>query len=259
MLMLQSHGDDTSEYYPPFMDKSTNEEMNMWEPNRNRLEPSREEMNMWEPNSQVSILVAGKSGTGKSTLINTLLRRDVEEVEDMVDSDVSHGPIHNFEGPVTVVFWDSSTEDNQEKVEERINEVDLIIFTIRMDDTRLRPEDANGIRKLSSKFLSSTRWKNVLFVLTFANKVDYLNEYQRVTRSKEHFMKRFQQWRTHIYNILQEEGVPEVDIPVIPAGHHAEPKLFNSDEDWMNILWDSIVHRAKGKARPALLRIRQHQ
>lgn len=189
---------------------------------------------------RLSILVVGKTGTGKSTLIEGLFGQKVERgvLKDMASS-ITECNIDNNGVPLRILFWSPgaydgvfSQDEQTKKMKELMKQMDLFIYTIRMDDTRMRPDDAQTIHRLSKMFGSSL-WRKGMVVLTFANRVSYLDSHHTMRRSKEHLLKRAKQWEGHIHDILTKEGIVVKDIPIVPAGHHTEPQLFAGEESWM--------------------------
>ena len=214
-----------------------------------------------DPNRKLNIMVAGKSGTGKSTLINGLFNKEIKEVGDLFDKDSSSITTKEFnirKVQGEVMFWSSPSSSSSPK-QFKLKHVDLVIYTIRMDETRIRPEDVESIRHFS-RVCKSALWNRTLFVLTFANKVDYLVN-GVVSRSKKHFDEKAHEWKMRIHTILREEGVPDStvrNVPVIPAGHKTVPKLFESDEAWLSNVSKYFLIKLNEDTRPAMLKIIEH-
>ena len=203
--------------------------------------------------TELGVLIIGKPTTGKSTLISGLLGRDVKrssvaDVPFLTTSTVQVGEV-----TVQILFWNSpgvynSDLDNEKKVcrvKNLLESIDLVIYTMKMDDTRMRPEDVEIMRKLTQTF-GATVWEKALFVLTFANRVSYLNNRQQMRRSKDHHNRQLGQWKEHVHTILCDLGLPKDlirYIPFIPAGHSAEPRLFRGEKPWRDYLMESISAR----------------
>ena len=203
--------------------------------------------------TELGVLIIGKPTTGKSTLISGLLGRDVKrssvaDVPFLTTSTVQVGEV-----TVQILFWNSpgvynSDLDDEKKVcrvKNLLESIDLVIYTMKMDDTRIRPEDVEIMRKLTQTF-GATVWEKALFVLTFANRVSYLNNRQQMRRSKDHHNRQLGQWKEHVHTILCDLGLPKDlirYIPFIPAGHSAEPRLFRGEKPWRDYLMESISAR----------------
>lgn len=210
----------------------------------------------------ITVLVAGRSGTGKHTLVKSFFgERDLE-------SDVEiRSPLTGFrlvleKVSTIVMIWSSpglydnffNDEDKVKTMKELVNNLDIFLYTMRMDDTRLRPEDVLTLQQLSGAF-GSKLWGKCVFVLTFANRVDYLDARQMPQRNKEHFTKRAMQWENHIREILENKGIPRSvveEIPIVPAGHHSQLRLFTDEESWLRQLVRAVVKRVNDDVKPAI-------
>ena len=161
---------------------------------------------------------------------------------------------------VTVTVWDSPEYEAGSKAMNYLNEltnenhmVDLVICTIKVDDTRIRPEDTDLIKKFSKTF-SRNMWRRTIFVLTFANKITFLNEDQTMHQRSDHIRKKLQEWENKIRELLVEENVPNAlleELRFIPAGHKSEPQLF---KNWMVFLSKYMIFKASDSKRPAVVK-----
>ncbi len=114
---------------------------------------------------------------------------------------------------VKALFWnspgvyDGTSNEHIKKMKDLLSSIDLVVYTLRMDETRMRPEDIEIMQKLTRAFGSSL-WRMGILVLTFANRVSYLDDHQTMRQSKEHIMKRARQWEERVHEVLIDEGVP---------------------------------------------------
>ena len=214
---------------------------------------------------KLSILVAGRPGTGKATLMSGLFGREVNKraVEELGVPSITTSTITVDGTSVRIMFWNSpgiydnalSEEDKVRKLGDLLDSIDVVIYSMRMDDTRMRPEDIEIMRKLTQTFGASL-WSKGVVVLTFANRVNYLDKHQTMRRSKEHSTKRARQWEEHIREVLVKEGLSDGilrSIPYVPAGHSVEPQLFPGEEPWRTILMDAISGRVSVDVRATVL------
>ena len=89
--------------------------------------------------------------------------------------------------PLTLMFWNSPKQQDADlsEIKQRITEVDLVMYAIRMDDARIQPRDRTILQTLSGLF-GRTFWNKAMFVLTFANRVEFLGQRHIPQRTKEH-------------------------------------------------------------------------
>lgn len=219
-----------------------------------------------EPGVGLNILVMGKAGTGKSTLIRGLFGKEAREsVKDLGTPSITTSDLKADGVLVKITFWKSpgiydgisKDQDHVRKMKEHLDMSDLVIYALRMDDTRLRPEDIETMQKLSRTF-GDDLWVKGIVALTFANRVYYLDSAQVMTRTKEHVTKRHKQWEGHIHANLREGGISEAvirGVPIVPAGYYAELRLFPDEEPWMSDFVRQAALRMQEDAKLALLKL----
>lgn len=236
-------------------------------------------MNQWIQESRsVSVFVTGKTGTGKSSLINGILGKEVAVEGGTLDP--STDKVTNYQcivDGVVVNVWDSpGLQDGTNNEPEYIKDikrnctedVDLYIYCIRMSETRF-VRDNRDIRAMHilNDNLGMAMWKNAIFVLSFANDIVDTGEEELGLTGKEledHFYKKVEDWTQRLRQTLEHElGVPEdiaQCVKVIPAGYHTSPQLIEkSGEYWLSKLWIAALYASKSKAQPALIKINQHR
>ena len=182
----------------------------------------------WRPGNCISILVTGRLSTGKHDLIRSLLGQK-PKCSKKTPSTPIHAPVCdiNVQGICfKVTFWtlpDMADSDYWKAIEGELRSLDLVIYALKMDDPRLRPEDVSNLHTLSREF-GDALWTKGMFALTFANKVTYLDGTHHVQRSKEFSTKRSSELKHRIQEVLLQEGVSDAvsnSIPYVPAGHYA--------------------------------------
>lgn len=198
----------------------------------------------WGANSLLNIMVIGRFGTGKSTLARSLFGTEAESAA-CNDGPFSECSVSTNGVPVNLMFW--SPRANWEQVERVLDTVDLVIFTLRMDDTGWRPEDGYILNNLSEKF-GKRLWNKAIVALSFANRVTYLDDSGREQKTRKYLTKRNKQLQGHIQEHLAKNEVNVDSMPVVPVGHYADPaKLFQEDEEpWMSHLIKCILVKLKG-------------
>ncbi len=235
----------------------------------------------WEGKSKnINILVTGKTGVGKSTLVNGIVGREVAEQGDTLDPETSEVTAHTTrEGDITVNVFDSPGLQDGTKNEARYladmkqkcADVDLVVYCIRMSEPRV-PEggpDIKAIRLLNETF-GHDMWKNTVFLLTFANDIVESAELEAddLCDQQRYFNEDLQSWETLIHEWLHiTVGVPKeiVDgIIIIPAGHKNKPLLPDSasvagESHWLSRVWLKALAVTKPQAQLALIKLNLHR
>ena len=131
--------------------------------------------------TDVNILVIGRTGQGKSALINSLIELGEEIVPEGSLTDCCTTTSQSYTYPniipgVNVTIIDSpGLQDNQNKehkyiqgIKNECNEISLVLYCMKMTDHRFTNDDEVAIKKFHQVF-GQKFWERVVFVLTFAN------------------------------------------------------------------------------------------
>lgn len=211
---------------------------------------------------EITILLSGKTGTGKSHLTNALIGEELAEEGEELDPQTDDVTPYDFtKNNVKITVFDTpglaDSTGNDERylrqILEKVNTVDLFLFCTDMTSRRFSDEDARTIRKLTKTFGPSL-WDHALVVLTFANQVDlddvHLDQ-QRISLF-QNLIRRFQE---KIQNFLLSEGVHQKaasNLPFVPAGKVTKPTLPDR-ENWLTTLWIAAFKRINRNAKADFL------
>ena len=189
-----------------------------------------------------SILITGRCGSGKSALINALLGESVVPERSGVRNKSRSSEILAFTStnvhPVRVlVSTQLQHQDyNDEKqykrdLKEKCGEVDLIIYCLKMTETRFTPgnPDEVAMEKLF-KALGPDSLKKTVFALTFANNAAAILETETFQRNAT------DQWPKIITDTLKKVTTVTSAIKVVPVGYYREPSLPTC-RNWLEGMW----------------------
>lgn len=205
---------------------------------------------------EIAVLVAGKMGNGKSTLVNALIGKQVVKVPEFVITEGDTKKVTPYEcvGNDTVIkVYDTPglQDDSDSRDTEYIAEMrracpgyDLSLLCVKMSDTRLTHNcgDVITMKVLSEAFSkeNSDYWKKTVIVLTMANALPQLTLVQKAEEKEAKFRECFDHWKKTIRDALVKQlSVPDSIakiVPIVPAGHYNMPHLFGQ-QYWLSNLW----------------------
>ena len=193
-----------------------------------------------------SILVTGKTGVGKSRLVNALVGRRVAQEGRLrtacTDTVTAHRAV--IYG-VEVVVWDSPglqdgscnerlyLADMKEKLDRGF---DVMIYCLCMTETRFHDADKNAIRTMT-EFFGKDLWKKAVVALNFANRISDPDEEDELA----YFMNEKYSWNKAIDDFLAELRIDckvRDTLPVVPTGTYKKLQLPTC-ENWLSELWMS--------------------
>ena len=205
---------------------------------------------------ELNILITGKTGVGKSRLVNALVGRNVaKEGREKRPCTTDINPYSIFLNGIKVVVWDSpglqdgTGNDELYLANLKKHGFDIMIYCIKMDDKRFHSEDKMAVRQLTASF-GKDLWKKSVIALTFANKIEDPDEEDELA----YFMGDLYFWQKEIDNYLGTElGIESRvrnDIPITPSGNSKKLRLPSCDH-WLADLWSkcfSVMDHSSGLA-----------
>jgi energy-coupling factor transporter ATP-binding protein EcfA2 len=234
-------------------------------------------LNDWIKNSSsVSVFVTGKTGTGKSTLVNGILGTVIcKEGHTLKPETTQVKSFQLTENGIKVSVWDSpglqdgTTEESKYLDNIRRNckgNIDLFLYCIDMSATRFVSgnPDIKAMWQLTNT-LGQNMWKNALIVLTFANVyiLQVEDDFDNPEELRKNFLDEVESWRDVIHQAMQEEvGLdPELvkNVAVVPAGDYNTPEIVPGDGLWLSKLWKESISATRPLAQPAFVKLNTHR
>ena len=215
-------------------------------------------------------MITGKTGSGKTSLINGLIGKKVGEEGEGLDRMTAHVEAKELTCEGTLVkIWDTpglqdGTDDEDrylQEMKENCSDCNLYIYCLNMDQTRFEAAEIRAIQMLTETF-GKNFWAKVLFVLTFANKVE--TSCPMGSDEVTFFTDKMKEWHAKLTHRLKECGVKEEvadKIEVIPAGYskpfkgHPNPWKLPGIPNWFHNFWYKCAETMDEKGIPALITI----
>lgn len=231
----------------------------------------RIDFELWKKqHSKLRIMVTGRSGVGKSTLLNGLTGINTFDEGHDLKPCTSHVVTREYKRyGISVVVHDcpglqdgSGHEDEYLwEIKEKVTEgIDIMLYCISMKVRRAAElrRHCNAIDMLT-KTLGNSIWENAVVVLTFAN--SYKMGLQQAGHDNllilEHFNQRLEEWKHEIHSALKRNGIEDSvinKITVQPAGYFKDPSLPGR-KFWLSELWAHVFIAISEDGQPAYVKL----
>ncbi|CAI8036368.1 Translocase of chloroplast 159, chloroplastic [Geodia barretti] len=237
---------------------------------------SQELLEWFKKSNEVKIFITGKTGVGKSTLVNGLVGKQVAKEGDSLDPETSIVKDYKCKHrSVYVTVWDSpGLQDGTNKegkyledMKKKCSDVDLSIYCVDFKETRFFPNcpDILAMKKLT-KLFGEKMWENAMFVLTFANLAEDLDskilEADEDEEKARLFQNKVELWKRALADaLIADVGVDKEvaeRIEVVPAGHESIPALLDRPH-WLSPIWFAALYAMHPRAQPAMLKLNRHR
>ena len=227
----------------------------------------------------LTILITGKTGSGKSAIVNGLVGTKFYEEGEMLKSLTPDVTMYGYrKGDVQFYVVDmpglqdrvKTDKTTLSKIKEQISRtcksaIDLVIYCMDMIRPHIDVFDESAIHHLT-KWFGESIWKNAVFVFTLANTTSPPLSYEG--KEADWFEKRIGVFEQELHDVLTTAKVSEKlskTVPVVPAGYWKpteglpDPWKLPDRPDWFNCFWLTCAFRMEQEASTALFKSQSHR
>jgi GTP-binding protein EngB required for normal cell division len=190
---------------------------------------------------QLTFLLLGLSGVGKSSTVNSLFNQIVAPVGDFVSTTLEPTRYEHVINNIKVDIYDTpglcdgppGNENDQHYLEQicsKMKKVDSVLYVVRLDQTRPYPE--KPCIKVISEALGKEIWQRAVIVFTFADKVDP-EKYDEMLRKRGDLIRK----EISIYAGERVAG----EIPAVGVNNKGE--TTPDGEPWLGELFTKVFRR----------------
>ena len=209
-----------------------------------------------ESPKSLKILVLGRTGSGKSTLVDNIFGKNVAKVSDGLEPGTLSVNVHkeSIYGVDVTICDTPGLQDARGKEENYMKQVelvcsdpDVIVVCFRMDG-RWQNDDEDVVKVITEN-LGKELWDNTVIVLTHADRLDY----QKGENPAQVLVKRKEAWTNKLKEALLHVGVSQ-NMHVHLSGKHKSTKL-HGEPHWLSRLFLAFQKKSKATGKDALNKI----
>ncbi len=193
---------------------------------------------MFARNDELSFLLIGRTGVGKSSTINSLLGEEVAPVGKYQPTTMDVDTYHHKHGELTYTILDTpglcddlpengKDEEYLEKIKLKVKSVDSIWFVTKLDDSRIGADEKRGI-KLISEALGNECWSKAVIIFTRSDKSDS-------------FAEDLENRSSIIRDEIGKYFIDSKNIPVVAVSNTSE--LLPNGKPWLPELFTQVFLR----------------
>ena len=215
-----------------------------------------------EDDKNVTILVTGETGVGKSSLINGLIGMVVAKTgSDVAGVTKATNIITMTKKGIAINIIDTpgfndrflKDEDTLQNAHQKGGQIDLLLFCLKIKGRFMKHHVVE--MKTITDVLGEDIWKKAVFVLTFANKFNDSTEEENV----KELQTKLNEWERELKMSMKEIINHEIaeKIPIVPTGHK-EPQLPGRPS-WISEFWIQGFRRMSFKSMLKLVLINEER